>query len=109
MSPLAGWEGAAGQTRSRFVAGRRWGAGRAEEEVEEEEQVRFDWQNQRRAVPKMKATPAGIPMMTGHGRLGDVAVGTALFCGFRSVKTRGIKKCMNDGRDNRISCVDFDS
>lgn len=57
----------------------------------------------------MKATPAGIPMMTGHGRLGDVAVGTALFCGFRSVKTREINKCMNDGRDNRIICVDFDS
>lgn len=50
--------------------------------------MRFDWQNQRRAVPKMKATPAGIPMMTGQGRLGDVAVGTALFCGFRSERTR---------------------
>ncbi len=32
----------------------------------------------------MKATPAGIPMMTGHGRLGDVVVGTALLWGFRS-------------------------
>lgn len=44
--------------------------------------MRFDWQNQRRAVPKMKATPAGIPMMTGHGRLGDVGVGTELVWGF---------------------------
>lgn len=49
--------------------------------------MRFDWQNQRRAVPNMKATPAGIPMMTGQGRLGDVAAGTALFWGFRSGST----------------------
>ena len=67
-----------------MATGRRW-EGRAEED-EEEEQVRLDWQNQRRAVPKMKATPAGIPMMTGQGRLGDMAVGTGLFCGFRSAK-----------------------
>lgn len=50
--------------------------------MEDEEQVRFDWQNQRRAVPKMKATPAGIPIMTGQGRLGDVAMGTELGWGF---------------------------
>lgn len=46
----------------------------------------MDWQNQRRAVPKMKATPAGIPIMTGQGRLGEDAVGTTLFWGFRSAK-----------------------
>ena len=46
--------------------------------------MRFDWQNQRRAVPKMKAMPAGIPIMTGQGRLGDVAVGTGMGGGFRS-------------------------
>ena len=63
--------------------------GRAEEDEEdEEEQVRLDWQNQRRAVPKMKATPAGIPIMTGQGRLGEDAVGTALFWGFRSAKEK---------------------
>lgn len=49
--------------------------------------MRFDWQNQRRAVPKMKATPAGIPIMTGQGRLEDVAVGTELGRGFRSGST----------------------
>lgn len=48
--------------------------------------MRFDWQNQRRAVPTMKATPAGIPIMTGQGRLGDVAVGISLLRGFRSAK-----------------------
>lgn len=46
--------------------------------------MRFDWQNQRRAVPKMKVTPAGIPMMTGQGRLWDVGVGTGLGGIFRS-------------------------
>lgn len=44
--------------------------------------MRFDWQNQRRAVPKMKATPAGIPIITGQGRLGDVGMGTVLVWGF---------------------------
>lgn len=61
--------------------------GSADEEVEEEEQVRFDWQNHRRAVPKMKATPAGIPIMTGQGRLWDVAVITGVIGGFRSGNT----------------------
>lgn len=71
-----------------MAAGGRCKAGRAEEEDEEVEQVRFDWQNQRRAVPKMKATPAGIPMITGQGRLGDVPVGTGVMWGFRSEEER---------------------
>lgn len=29
-------------------------------------------------MPKMKATPAGIPIITGQGRLGDVGAGTVL-------------------------------
>lgn len=70
--------GSVGPPRSRLGTGRRWAAGRAEDEEEEEEQERLDWQNQRRAMPKMKATPAGIPIMTGQGRLGDVAMGTEL-------------------------------
>lgn len=50
--------------------------------------MRFDWQNHRRAVPKMKATPAGIPIMTGQGRLGEVAMGTEMIRGFRSVNKK---------------------
>lgn len=58
----------------------------------DEEQVRFDRQNHRRAVPRMKATPAGIPIMTGHGRLGDVAMGIELIWGFRSAKVQHMRK-----------------
>lgn len=57
--------------------------------------MRFDWQNQRRAVPKMKATPAGIPIMTGQGRLGDGAVGMELVWGFRSGKERDMRQSMS--------------
>lgn len=58
-----------------------------DEDAEEAEQVRFDWQNQRRAVPSMKATPAGMPIMTGQGRPGVVAMGTGATLGFKSGST----------------------
>ena len=59
--------------------------GRVEEDEEVEvEHVRFDWQNQRRAVPSIKTTPAGMPIITGQGRLGAVAMGTGATFGFKS-------------------------
>lgn len=50
--------------------------------------MRFNWQNQRRAAPKMKATHAGTPIITGQGRLGDNGKGTELGGGFRSAAER---------------------
>lgn len=64
--------------------------------------MRFDWQNQRRAVPKMKATPAGIPIMTGQGRLGDGAVGIELLWGFRSAKERDMRPTMSEKNKNHL-------
>lgn len=67
--------------------------------------MRFDWQNQRRAVPKMKATPAGIPIMTGQGRPGDVAVGIEVIWGFRSAKERDMRKLTKE-KNNKIICLE---
>lgn len=55
----------------------------------------------------MKATPAGIPIMTGQGRLGDVAVGTELLWGFRSA-TEGQMRKLTKGKTrhlDRIICL----
>lgn len=44
----------------------------------------------------MKATPAGIAMMTGQGRPGEVGVGMELLCGFESALER-----RNSGNRNK--------
>lgn len=44
----------------------------------------------------MKAMPAGIAMMTGQGRPGEVGVGMELLCGFKSALER-----RNSGNRNK--------
>lgn len=59
--------------------------------------MRFNWQNQRRAAPRMKAMHAGTPIITGQGRLGDNGKGTELGGGFRSAAERQIRTLMTSG------------
>lgn len=60
-----------------------------------EEQCFLDWQNHRRMVPRMKTTPAGMPMMTGQGSPGDETGVTGGKWGLVSKTERGDKTLQN--------------
>lgn len=67
------------------LEGCRWLLGKVWAEImAPEEQCFLDWQNQSRTVPSIKATPAGMPMMTGQGRLGGKTDGIGENGGFGS-------------------------
>lgn len=69
----------------RSRGGCRWPFGNAWAEImAPEEQCFLDWQNQSRMVPRMKTIPAGMPMMTGQGRLGGRTDGIGENGGFGS-------------------------
>lgn len=78
------------QSLSAAASARSLGAGRGPlgkdwaEIMAPEEQCFLDWQNQSRTVPRINTTPAGMPMMTGQGRLGGRTDGIGENGGFGS-------------------------